>query len=286
MSIQYFMHDGVRLAYEVHMPKGATQPSDTVVLVMGTGSPGRVWNFHQVPALVSAGYRVVTLTNRGVAPSAEDVSGFTIDDMAADVVALIRHLGCGPVTLVGTSLGARIVTEVALAYGDLVTCVVAMAAHARLDPVQRAMVRGEIAMAEQAEQAPVVYRAAVDALQYLSPATRANEQTAQDWLDMLSLNEGGISPGHAAQLQVSADLKDRRRAYQNISVPVLALAFADDVTITPNLTREVADAIPNAVFADVPNAGHYGYLEQPTAVNDLMLSFLKSYSETPINEGT
>ena len=31
---------------------------DLVVLVMGTGSPGRVWRMHQVPALVRAGYRV------------------------------------------------------------------------------------------------------------------------------------------------------------------------------------------------------------------------------------
>ncbi len=286
MAVQYFMHDGLQFAYELHLPKGAAQALETVVLVMGTGSPGRVWNFHQVPALISAGYRVVTLTNRGIAPSAEDASDFTIEDMAADVVALIKHLDFGPVALIGTSLGARIVTEVALAHPELVTYVVAMAAHARLDPVQRAMVHGEIAMAKQAEPAPIAYRAAVDALQYLSPATRANERTAQDWLDMLSLNDAGISAGHAAQLQVSADLKDRRSAYQQITVPFLALAFADDIAIAPNLTREVADAIPNAVFADVPNAGHYGYLEQPAAVNDLMISFLKSYSNTPINEGT
>ena len=81
MAVQYFSHDGLQLAYE-DFPSTGPALGETVVMVMGTGSPGRVWNFHQVPALTAAGYRVVTLTNRGIAPSDTDVQGFTIDDMA------------------------------------------------------------------------------------------------------------------------------------------------------------------------------------------------------------
>lgn len=38
-----------------------------VVMVMGTGSPGRVWKANQEPALVKAGHTVVTFDNRGIA---------------------------------------------------------------------------------------------------------------------------------------------------------------------------------------------------------------------------
>jgi pimeloyl-ACP methyl ester carboxylesterase len=54
--------NGIRLSYQV------TGSGELVVLVMGTGSPGRVWQLHQVPALVAAGYRVATVDNRGIPP--------------------------------------------------------------------------------------------------------------------------------------------------------------------------------------------------------------------------
>ncbi|MCA1677269.1 MAG: alpha/beta hydrolase, partial [Actinobacteria bacterium] len=70
--------NGIRLSYQV------AGSGELVVLVMGTGSPGRVWQLHQVPALVAAGYRVVTVDNRGIPPSDECASGMTIDDLVGD----------------------------------------------------------------------------------------------------------------------------------------------------------------------------------------------------------
>ena len=67
--------NGIDLSYEV------AGDGPLVVMVMGTGSPGRVWKAHQEPALVKAGFRVVTFDNRGIAPSSECADGFTLDDM-------------------------------------------------------------------------------------------------------------------------------------------------------------------------------------------------------------
>ena len=86
--------NGVWLRYEV---AGA---GDLVVMVMGTGSPGRVWQLHQVPALVRAGYRVATFDSRGVTAGSQGdprggpeagIEGLTIDDMVGDVAALVEH---------------------------------------------------------------------------------------------------------------------------------------------------------------------------------------------------
>jgi pimeloyl-ACP methyl ester carboxylesterase len=261
--------DGVRISYDDWAGTGPL-----VVLVMGTGSPGRVWQTHQVPALRAAGYRVVTLDNRGVGASDECATGFTIDDMAGDVAALIEHLDAGPAALIGTSLGARIVVELALARPELVTRAVALAAHARLDPVQRAFTAGEIALADEKIMPPPDYHAAVSAVQYLSPATLRDEHAAQDWLDLLAFRGAAISPGHRAQLGVSLALTDRRGAYRAVTVPLLVVGFADDATIPPRLSREVADVVPGARYVEIPDAGHYGYLERPAEVNRVLLDFL------------
>jgi pimeloyl-ACP methyl ester carboxylesterase len=261
--------DGVRISYD---DCGGTGP--LAVLVMGIGSPGRVWHTHQVPALRGAGFRVVTLDNRGVGGSDECAAGFTIDDMVGDVAALVEHLDAGPAAVVGTSLGARIVVELALARPDLVTRTVALAAHARLDPVQRAFTAGEIALADEKVVLPLGYHAAVAAMQNLSPATLRDEQTAQDWLDLLSYGGAAITPGHRAQLAVSMALTDRTAAYRDVAVPLLAVAFADDVAIPPRLSREVADTVPGARYVEIPDAGHFGYLERPDEVNRVLLDFL------------
>ncbi|APO76921.1 bromoperoxidase protein (plasmid) [Rhizobium etli 8C-3] len=262
--------NGIRIAYE-----DTGGPGHTVLLVMGTGSPARVWEVHQVPALKAAGFRVVSMNNRGIPPSDECPHGFTMDDMVNDVVGLIEHLGCDNVSLVGTSLGARIVVEAALARPDLLSRVIALAAHARLEPLQQAMTRGEIELAEQACPPPADYRAAVMALQYLSPATLRDEGLAQDWLDMFAFDDGRISAGHKAQLQISQSLGDRRPAYRNISIPLLVVGFSDDAAIPPRLSREVAEVVPGAEYVEIADAGHFGYLEKPAEVNRLIINYLR-----------
>ncbi|ANY09640.1 alpha/beta fold hydrolase [Pseudonocardia sp. HH130630-07] len=261
--------NGIRLSYT---DRGGDGP--LAVLVMGTGSPGRVWEVHQVPALTAAGFRVVTFDNRGIAPSDECAAGFTVDDMTADVAALIEHLGAGPAAVVGTSLGARVATELALARPDLVSRVVAMGAHARLGPVQRALTAGRAALADAGTVLPAEYHAAVAAQQYLSPATLRDDRSARDWLDVLAFSSAEVRPGHRVQMQLALDLADRTDAYRAISVPLLVVAFADDRTTPPELGREVADAVPGAHYTEIADAGHYGYLERPQDVNRALLDFL------------
>ncbi|MEO3975577.1 alpha/beta hydrolase [Streptomyces sp. CAU 1734] len=259
--------NGITLSYEVHGGSG-----ELVVMVMGTGSPGRVWRMYQVPALVAAGYRVATFDNRGIPPTDECADGMTMDDLVADTAALIGHLG-GPARVVGTSLGARVVQELALARPDLVTHAVAMAAHARLDRTQLLMRDGKRALHDEKIVLPPAYYAAAHAVQSLSPATLRDPDTARDWLEVFALSGSAITPGIRAQLDVTEE-GDRRHAYRAITVPTLVIGFADDATLPVHLSREVAEAIPGARYAEIPDAGHLGYLERPDEVNRVLLDFL------------
>ncbi|MBS9373922.1 alpha/beta fold hydrolase [Rhodococcus sp. B50] len=260
--------NGIPLNYQV---KGT---GDLVVLIMGTGSPGRVWDLHQVPALVKAGYRVATFDNRGIAPSGESLGGMTIDDLVKDTAGLIELLG-GPAHVIGTSMGARVAQELALARPDLVRKAAFLAGHARMDQFQLTLTEGERQLYDSGVELPPKYQAAVTAVMNLSPASLADEHTARDWLDVFEFSGGKVSAGVRAQLGMDREF-DRRAAYRDITVPCLAVGFADDRMIPAYLSREVADAVPGARYEEIPDAGHYGYLERPEAVNKILVDFLAS----------
>ncbi|GAB0101806.1 alpha/beta fold hydrolase [Nocardia sp. JMUB6875] len=243
-----------------------------VVMIMGTGSGGRVWELHQVPALVAAGYRVCTFDNRGIAPSFESPDGITIEDLVRDTAALIEFLGEGPALVVGQSMGSRVAQELALTRPDLVRKAVFMAGHARLDQFQKTLSLGEHELDAAGTKLPAKYEAALTAVMNLSPATMADPHAARDWLDLFEFTGGPVTPGIRAQRRMDHDF-DRTAAYKAISVPCLSIGFADDRLIPAYLSREVADIIPGARYQEVPDAGHFGYLEQPEAVNKILLEF-------------
>lgn len=255
--------NGVKLSYT---DTGSGEP---VVLVMGTAASGRVWHLHQVPALVDAGYRVITFDNRGF--SGED-TGFTIHDLVEDTAGLIEYLGIGPSRLVGTSMGAQVVTELALAHPELVTQAVAMATRGRPDVMRRAMGEAEIELRESDPALPPRYEAVQRALQNLSPKTLNDDAAVADWLELFELSPTIWTPGLRAQLRL--DFQDSRLpAYRAIEVPFLVIGFADDLRLPAYLAREVADAIPSARYLELADCGHYGYLERPDAVNEALVTF-------------
>ncbi|MTE11246.1 alpha/beta fold hydrolase [Nocardia aurantiaca] len=268
--------NGISLNYQVKgdRSKGTDVKGSAplVVMIMGTGSGGRVWELHQVPALVAAGYRVCTFDNRGIAPSFESPNGITIDDLVRDTAALIEFLDEGPALVVGQSMGARVAQELALARPDLVRKAVFMAGHARLDQFQKTLSLGEHELDASGVQLPAKYEAAMSAIMNLSPATMADPHAARDWLDLFEFTGGPVSPGVRAQRRMDHDF-DRTAAYKAITVPCLSVGFSDDRMIPPYLSREVADIIPGARYQEVPDAGHFGYLEQPEAVNKILLEF-------------
>ncbi|AOW93460.1 alpha/beta hydrolase [Rhodococcus sp. WMMA185] len=259
--------NGIPLNYQV---KGS---GDLVVLIMGTGSPGRVWDLHQTPALIDAGYSVCTFDNRGIAPSGESVDGITMDDMVSDTAGLIEHLGGGAVRVVGTSMGARVAQELALSRPDLVRKAAFLAGHARMDYFQKTLSEGESALYDNGVELPAKYQAAVTAVMNLSPASLVDPHTARDWLDLFEFSGGKMSEGVRAQMRMDRSF-DRREAYRAITVPCLSIGFADDRMIPPYLSREVAEVIPSARYYEISDVGHYGYLERPDVVNKVLLEFL------------
>jgi pimeloyl-ACP methyl ester carboxylesterase len=259
--------NGIRLNYDV------TGTGPLVVLIMGTGSPGRVWRTYQVPALVKAGFRVATIDNRGIAPSDECARGFGVDDLASDTAALIEHLGDGRAHVVGHSMGARVVQELALARPDVVGKAIMLGAAGRPHPMARTLNLGEQALHDQGIQLPPQYAAAIKAMLNLSPHTLKDDAKAQEWLDIFEFTTGKTPPGVRAQIGMDRS-RDRLPDYARITAPSLVVGFADDQMTPPMFGREVAAAIPRARYVEIERCGHYGYLERPDEVNRVIIEFL------------
>ncbi|MGV9661746.1 alpha/beta fold hydrolase [Nocardia niigatensis] len=260
--------NGIRLNYDV------TGTGPLVVLVMGTGSPGRVWRTYQVPALVKSGFRVATFDNRGIAPSDESAHGMRVEDLVADTAALIEHLGA-PAHVVGTSLGARITQELALARPELVRKAVMLATTGRPHPLPNTLSKGEQALAAEGVRLPAEYAAAIKAMLNLSPHTLEADDQAQQWLDIFEYSASTADPAPGVLAQMRIDRSSNRLAdYARITVPSLVVGFADDRMLPPIFGREVAEAIPGARFVVIEKCGHYGYLERPEEVNRTIIDFL------------
>jgi pimeloyl-ACP methyl ester carboxylesterase len=256
--------NGVRLHYDEY---GSGEP---VLLVAGSGASGRVWRTHQVPALTAAGFRAVTVDNRGVPPS-EVPEQISVDEMATDLAALIEALAIGPCRVVGVSLGSIIVQELLVRRPELVSAAVLMATRGRSDALGTAMARAEQEFLAEGQELPRRYEAVLRAMQNLSRRTMADETRIRDWLDILELSPFGTP---AARAHAGLDLiPDRLDAYRGVPTPCLVVAFADDLLVRPALTREVADHLPAGEYCEINGCGHFGYLEEPTAVNHAILEF-------------
>jgi non-heme chloroperoxidase len=77
---------------------------DPVVLIHGWPLSGRSWE-KQVPALIKAGYRVITYDRRGFGESSKPWIGYEYDTLARDLDRLLTKLDLHNVTLVGFSMG-------------------------------------------------------------------------------------------------------------------------------------------------------------------------------------
>jgi non-heme chloroperoxidase len=101
----------VEIYYEDH---GTGKP---VLLIHGWPLSGRSWEA-QVPALIEAGYRVITYDRRGFGKSSQPWGGYDYDTFAADLHKLIEHLDLRDVTLVGFSMGGGEAARYVGTYGS------------------------------------------------------------------------------------------------------------------------------------------------------------------------
>jgi 3-oxoadipate enol-lactonase len=95
-----------------------------VLLLHGWMFQGDLTWFRCYGPLTDAGYRVIALDHRGHGRGLRTSDEFRLSDCADDAAALVRHLGCAPVTAVGYSMGGAIAQLLARDHRELLSSLV------------------------------------------------------------------------------------------------------------------------------------------------------------------
>jgi len=99
-----------------------------------------------------------------------------------------------------------------------------------------------------------------------SPEVRERVSTIIRRQDPEGIARGSLAMAHRA---------DSRGDLAGIDVPTLIITSSADSLISPDLSKEMADAIPNARLETIEGAGHLSNLEKPDEFNTLVESFIK-----------
>jgi pimeloyl-ACP methyl ester carboxylesterase len=261
---------GVRLAYD------SAGEGDPVLLIGGTGMPGALWQLASGPALVSAGYRVITYDARGVGGSDAPPAPYSVADLVADAAGLLEQLGATPAFVIGYSLGGFTAEELARTRPDLVRAAVLLASAARPTPWSRRKVAAERDL-HAACSVPVSHTVAETLAMALPAAVlRDDDATVEGWAAFLEAQPAWQDPGRVGQYQAAWSwiTDDERLAkLAAVPVPVLVAAFEHDLFFPPRLGREAAAAMADGSFVELAGAGHGGLFEKADEFNRVVVEF-------------
>ena len=101
-------------------------PEDGPVVVLAHGFPELAFSWrHQIPALATAGYRVLAPDQRGYGGSScpDDVAAYDITELTGDLVGLIDAVGAERAAIVGHDWGATVAWSVPLFHPERVAAV-------------------------------------------------------------------------------------------------------------------------------------------------------------------
>lgn len=258
--------DGIELGYAIE-----GDGADTVVLLPGMGADRNAWAF-QVPALVAAGRRVVSVDLRGAGESTGTPGPYSTELLAEDVDGLVNALGIGRFHLVGASLGSVIAQRYALDYPGRVSSLVLISTFAALGPYSSRV----LSLWQDSMPAMGMGFVLRDvALRFFSPSFPDEHQAEFERAETVMRSIAMTPDAFAAQLAAALS-HDTTGELHSLDLPTLVLAAEQDTVIPLVESRQVHDLIPGARWAAV--AGSHGCAwESAAQVNQALVDFLDSH---------
>jgi pimeloyl-ACP methyl ester carboxylesterase len=256
--------DGAELAVTIVGDLGAGRP--VALLAHGWGGRRETWGL-VAPHLVAAGVTVVAYDLRGHGASTLGREPIGVERMGHDLGIVLEQLALRDAVVVGHCGGGF----------AAMSCVSG-------DPAAADRVRGLVLVAtaahDQDTPLPEVLLMGSRLLSFV---------TSRPKLGLKPLRRTyGRNPGHA-QLDLTRHLfsttprkvrgacfrssrgMDLRAGLTTVDHPAVVLSGQDDRLVPPRLGRAVAEAMPRARFAQVPEVGHMIPLEAPEVVADAIL---------------
>jgi pimeloyl-ACP methyl ester carboxylesterase len=226
----------------------------------------------ELPRLLADRFTVLAPDNRGVGGS-RGGEMFTLAGAAHDAAAVIAHAGFGAAGVVGVSMGGLIACQLAIRHPGAVQRLVAASCAARLTPSHRRVLRFfEIAFTRlDPVEAAEAFMAFAFASAFADKYPSFVDQAAKLW--MLDPDD---RPGALQQLEALRAGWDMRAELAAVACPALVLAGEHDPLVAAAATRELAAAIPEARYREVPGAAHSVLAEGGGAVLNEVVEFLST----------
>lgn len=254
-----------QLHYETH---GSGEP---LLLVAGLGGVGAYWR-DQV-ADFSRHYRVILHDHRGTGQSDRSRITYSVEQMTADLLALMDALGIDRAHLVGHSTGGAIGQIMAIEHPERLRSLVIASSWTRADPFFRRClaVRKELLLRSGA----AAYQHATPLFLYPSWWISAN---AERLLREEQASLATFSPVEVVASRIDAILRfDRTAELKRITTPTLVVCASDDHLTPAYFSEELARAIPGAQLVLLPRGGHACSHTVPGEFNAIVLKFLRGH---------
>ncbi|MEU9605885.1 alpha/beta hydrolase [Streptomyces sp. NPDC048057] len=224
-------------------------------------------------------HRVIAPDARGHGGSANATRPFRHTD---DVAALLRHLDCAPVVVVGLSMGGGIATDTALEHPDLVRALVVSGVGTSEPDFGDPWTTGVLADFQRALAAGDAAGGIERFLDFAAGPHRTLADVAPEVVHALRQMAWRTLAKHSAGEPVAMVPVTRTwERLPGIAVPTLALNGGvdsqDHLRMAGRLAREVA----NGRTAVVERTAHYPNMERPEVFNAILAEFLEGLPEAP-----
>ena len=227
-------------------------PEQAPVLLFASslGTTHEMWD-PQAAALADE-FRVLRYDHRGHGGSPVPPGPYSIDDLAGDALALLDELGVERATFVGLSIGGAVAITAALRAPHRFERLVLCSTAARFPPPEQWHERAATVRADGVE---AVADGALG--RWLTP-----EAPAELREQLRAMLVSTPREGYAACCEALAGY-DARGRLGELTMPITAIAGADDPTTPPPALQAIVDDVPNGRLHVIERARHISNVERP-----------------------
>jgi pimeloyl-ACP methyl ester carboxylesterase len=221
-------------------------------------------------------YRCVSFDFRGQGQSEVTRSGYDMETLYEDAIALIVQLGCAPCHFLGLSMGGFIGLRLAARHPELLRSLILLETTADPEPSENVAKYKQLTFVARWFGLGLVVDRVMPVMfgqTFLSDPARALE--CREWRHRMGGNHRlGITrttTGVITRKGVESEI-------DGIRVPTLILVGDEDVAVPPVHSQRLHERIAGSRLEIIPHAGHTSTVEEPTAVNGAIATFLGSLS--------
>ncbi len=243
-----------------------------LLLLHGWSMSGRFFERQMQP--FAAQYRVVVPDFRGHGESEKVLRGHTVEQYAADVLALAEALGIERPIIVGWSMGAMVAYEYLKLVGDGGAAGLVVVDQGPSDFIWPDYPEGVFSAQDLADgNKQLQTDQAALAMEFVGLMLHEPDAETATWMvnEMLK-----CPPAIAGSILLDQTIRDDRATIGGLRLPTLVVFGEDPKLNNPSAGKWISDQVPGSVFEVVADSSHCPFYERADHFNALVARFAAS----------